>query len=306
MNFTSNECVEVYDRLEMATVSLGRAAGVEGDDLSKYFVPLCQQREYPGDLSRAVHPGQVSEAAIMGQFAQSLQNSGRMHKPVGFSVSSVPAFMAMGIIAEQSEGKRDSLYSTYKDGRSDERAIELSERLSSGLGKKNGISLRKYARGLIDASRFLAERNGRALINSVVESAPADCPPAMDEINSVIDELLLIYGLGPALARDLLKECGCVWLAKPDVHLIEVLRRVKGMGLSRDARHYMTEPGARELCDTVFEFAQKAASGKGDESITPYKIDKMIWLLCTEDFYLCSGAARPDKHDLVSGLLVSS
>ena len=329
MAMSPNQCVELYCRLEGAVVALAKAGADKAErengecvlariipaDLNDYYIPLCQQGMGGDCLDSAVGSRDISERLIMWQFARSLQNSGRMASSVGFKDEYLEQFEDLGIIAEQSNGDKGCLYNRARDGKgNDELVSKLSVKLGKVLGKEDGFSLRKYARGLIEATAFLAERDGRSLVNGAVKRSTTDRPESLEEINGVVKEIMTIHGLGPALARDFLKECGCIWLAKPDIHIIEVFRRIKLIDSSKAAGYYMKEKGARELCDAVLTFAREAANGKGDDSITPYKIDKMVWLLCTGNFYLTKrvgpdgkslGNVKPlDRHDMVYSLFL--
>lgn len=296
MDFSNEECAEIFDQLEKATKSLAKVAGIGEEELEAYYVPLCQRGRGEDDRDSSANPRAISEHDAMWQFARSLQNSGRMSGAIGFSDDYLQQFEELGIIAEQSNGDEGCLFRKLQEGNTDEG--RLSEELSAVLGKKDGYSLRKYARGLIDAASFLAKCDGLSSINAAIVLGADNPPRSLQDINQVIEKVMKIYGLGPALARDFLKECGCIWLAKPDVHIIGVLQYADQMGLGKDAGYFMREKGAEELCDAVFKFsvmATKGREGKGDPDtpdkdklapVTPYKVDKMIWLLCTGNFYL--------------------
>ncbi len=82
-----------------------------------------------------------------------------------------------------------------------------------------------------------------------------------------------ISGIGFVLACDLLKELGFTNYPKPDVHMIEVF---SGIGLSDE------EP------DIVFAAITRMANDVHtvDSSVTPYKVDKVFWLICSGRYYL--------------------
>jgi len=84
-----------------------------------------------------------------------------------------------------------------------------------------------------------------------------------------------VDGFGFALACDFLKELGFVQYCKPDVHMIDVFH---GLGLCEKDSF------------SVFECLTKTARAAG---ITPYKLDKTIWLICTGKFYLDEGHGKP-------------
>ena len=76
-----------------------------------------------------------------------------------------------------------------------------------------------------------------------------------------------IRGVGFALACNFLKELGYLNYPKPDVHMIDIC---VGLGISDK------EPAS------VFEAIVKIAE---DNGVTPYRVDKVFWLICSGRFY---------------------
>ena len=66
----------------------------------------------------------------------------------------------------------------------------------------------------------------------------------------------------------------------------------------------LTLDRAVEFCEQMFEFAKAVRKEKKDESITPYRIDKMIWLLCTGNFYLEKDKKPKISRDMLVGALL--
>ena len=97
-----------------------------------------------------------------------------------------------------------------------------------------------------------------------------------------------IKGIGFALACNALKELGYLDYVKPDVHLIDICDVLNIS--SRD-------PIA------VFDAMQIIAS---DNSITPYKLDKVLWLVCSGNFYKDGVKVNGRKEELISKLSESS
>mgnify|MGYP000910513740 FL=1 len=95
-----------------------------------------------------------------------------------------------------------------------------------------------------------------------------------------------ISGIGFSLACDCLKELGYVNYPKPDVHLIDVF---SGLGLSERNPISVFEAIVR-MSDDCKEI---------DESITPYKIDKIIWLICSGRFYQDDITIGRHKDDFI-------
>lgn len=76
-----------------------------------------------------------------------------------------------------------------------------------------------------------------------------------------------IRGVGFALACNFLKELGYLEYPKPDVHIKDVCYE---LGLSDDDQF------------SVFESIVKIAD---DNEVSPYKVDKIFWLICSGNYY---------------------
>lgn len=96
-----------------------------------------------------------------------------------------------------------------------------------------------------------------------------------------------ISGMGFALACDCLKELGYTSYPKPDVHLIQVF---VGAGLSSNETISVFEAIVRmaEDCKEI------------DPEVTPYKIDKVIWLICSGRFYLDDISIGRHKEEFIN------
>lgn len=87
-----------------------------------------------------------------------------------------------------------------------------------------------------------------------------------------------ISGIGFALACDLLKELGFTEYPKPDVHLMDVFSALR---LSDNEQI------------SNFEAIVKMAR---DNNVTPYKVDKVFWLICSGRFYLEEKEIKVGQH----------
>ena len=94
-----------------------------------------------------------------------------------------------------------------------------------------------------------------------------------------------IKGIGFALACDFLKELGYVDYVKPDIHLIDICYKA---GLCEDRNEIK-----------VFETMVKIA----DEcKITPYKLDKIFWLICSGNYYIDKINIKGHKDEFIKYL----
>ena len=85
------------------------------------------------------------------------------------------------------------------------------------------------------------------------------------EKEELIERIEKIPGFGPALTRDFLKEAGRVDMIKPDVHIETVFKDVFNVSNPEDI-----DKKAKEVADAI--------------GWTVYKLDKVIYLICTRNY----------------------
>ncbi len=96
-----------------------------------------------------------------------------------------------------------------------------------------------------------------------------------------------ISGIGFALACDMLKELGYLNYPKPDVHIIDIFVQLNL---------------ADENPISVFEAVVKMAADCTvyNNSVTPYKIDKILWLISSGKFYLDGITIGRNKENFIA------
>jgi len=123
----------------------------------------------------------------------------------------------------------------------------------------------RFSKGTMSIARFLSQyqtaEDFHAFVNQFTSNQlMADTLPRIIQDN--------IHGYGYALACDVLKELGYTQYSKPDTHLVEVFQSI---GLTNG-----------DIRSTV-QMVQTIAEANG---ITPYRLDKIIWLICSGRYYL--------------------
>lgn len=123
---------------------------------------------------------------------------------------------------------------------------------------------RQWANSVIDSAKFVSQFRTLDDFKSFVE---------FFNINEATRAALPLYiaerirGIGFALACDSLKELGYLEYPKPDVHINDICE-----GLDFCDRDNLS------VFDTVVAIARACNE-------TPYKVDKVFWLLCSGNFY---------------------
>lgn len=98
-----------------------------------------------------------------------------------------------------------------------------------------------------------------------------------------------IKGIGFALACDALKELGFVEYPKPDVHMLDVF---SALG--------MCERNEIAVFETIVKISEKCR--ETDKSVTPYKVDKIIWLICSGNYYYHNIEVKSMKKEFIESL----
>lgn len=137
----------------------------------------------------------------------------------------------------------------------------------------------KYSKAVLSACKFISQFKDVDDFDHFVNLF------SYNESTSAALPMLLskeIYGLGFALGCDFLKELGYNQYPKPDIHLIDVFSE---LGLS-DRNEYNCYKAIIKMSKIVKE--------------TPYKVDKVFWLICSGNFYLDEIKIGGRKKDFIN------
>lgn len=264
---------ELYEKLLELLDSKAAAASIDKTELQDYFTP----------------EGVLLKQNYLERLASSLQNSGMMHNSIRFNESRERRELIKSALCDF-DGKAaldkfnnaEELYNALTDvGRLDaglQKQIN-NDTKAEARAKKKGMhytpkkhlptNWQKYANGLFDGLKFLYNEKGIELIDGLCKD-----PTSENELKSKLKTLggieKRIHGLGFALCCDWIKECGARWLAKPDVHIKVVAS-------------YAAQNEELLSDQKTIEFMYSWATEAGT---TAYELDKVIWLICTGNFYL--------------------
>ncbi len=163
----------------------------------------------------------------------------------------------------------DFNYNKIKDLNETELFTMFKERIEIKNAESKLNSWLKWSKSVIDSAKFISRfrdvdefREFMKLFNNNYQTR-------------VALPLLIanrIRGIGFALACDFLKELGYLEYAKPDTHIIKVFSEL-GFSSEDDLDVFDSIVLMAEACKAI------------DPSVTPYKIDKIIWLICSGYFY---------------------
>ena len=249
--------------------------------LSRYYIPQMQREKARNEkeLERALTKSiELSPKELMIQFARSLQNSGQMINSIKFddrrkTIGEIICDFNPEKLLNEYESA-DALYSKIYTKYYDQGWTRAKDERKKK--ERHPTNLRKYAEGLYSAAKFLLKKNNVRRINDAITFSYQG--PWDSEKDSRV--------------TDFLKECGCLYLAKPDTHLNKVVDKLIVLPTETDHDKQLK---ASSTTRAVANFtASLQENGGSYAEVTPYKIDKMIWLICTGNFYL---EGKSEEHE---------
>ena len=137
----------------------------------------------------------------------------------------------------------------------------------------------KWCKSAVDSAKFVSEFNDFQAVNDFVCSFNADPKKLPIQIADKI------HGIGFALACDALKELGYTQYCKPDVHIKELLSAL-----------HICQTDDYEVFDTVVEMA------RAYDDMSPQQIDRMLWLICSGNFFLDNQQVSGKKQEFIDHL----
>lgn len=152
----------------------------------------------------------------------------------------------------------------------------------SKLENKDKI-MKRYADSLIYCAEYVDSfKNKQELLDDLKSHYPnKDCYKSL--IKYFREKIKV--GFSVALACDFLKEFDMAFhdLPKPDIHIKDTLSAFYG----NDKRFYSGEKGLYKCIEKMQELTEEINQKlPGDQKITVYQLDRMIWLICSGNFFL--------------------
>lgn len=262
---------EYYDVLFNKLYSdLQNVADVMGvKDLKAYFKP---------------HGG-VRSHEIFRSFAIALQGSTTMQSKIKMNDEEGENYkIVRDVLFDFDVYKSADTYSTWEDiykaildaGIKDEKPKEDKD-----------TPWQKYSKGLFDGiTLFYKKVDGRHGVDRIRSLVYVDvCELDDDEMGMIIDTIKAISkkirGMGFALTCEWLKECGCTYIAKPEAFLKKTIEYIVDPECERTVKD-------EEVLKEVFKWVKTTNAKRKKDKVTAYQIDRIIYLLCTGDFYLDS------------------
>lgn len=310
---------------------LEELAEYQGVDINKYYTPPTPQ-QIRNDLAKkniSVAKNDNSDfdiPALFYLFCGHLSDRQFMGNVIKFYNDNSDTQKIMGEVLFGYDPKKTiDHYNSY-----DALKLEIKRRYPNKI--KNEEKWNEYLNGIYQCAHFMVEGKlgGTTLNFNVLLKEPKNS----DELKIYLYTLRCIKnnlpGVGVAVCYNWLKECGAVWLAKPDLHIKRVVAALIGQekgeinsdednadkiiseyrkqnigamrfpsicGINKNSKLDIDE----YVAVYMWEWAKEIREAKidGDKKCTAYKLDRILYLYCTNGrFYL------DDKYNISEGNLL--
>lgn len=240
---------DIYDKPYEYLKSISCEQGITEDELKKYF------RGDSIDVN--------SLKGLFERFMRSAQNTQRMPNTIKLDErkDKIIEILHNYDLEWISKQKTEVLFDMFRK--------EFKVQLKNENIKNN--SWYKFSNSIIDSAKFILRFKDIAEFKEFVEQFNGNTQTRM-ALALLISKR--IKGFGFPLACDVLKELGYFDYVKPDTHIIAFCRQ---LGLCESDNELDVFETMVAITNDVKEI---------DSTMTPYKLDKMIWLICSGRYYL--------------------
>ena len=171
-------------------------------------------------------------------------------------------------------------YQRIKDISAEDLYQTLRQEFNAGGVDNNYNSWHKWSKSVVDSAKFISDFSD---VDDFVEFVNRFDYNVSTRIALPLLISKKISGIGFALACDMLKELGFTNYPKPDVHMMDVF---SALGLSEN------EPVS--TFEAIVRMSDKCKAV--DKEVSPYKVDKVFWLICSGRFYLEKPEINIGRH----------
>lgn len=263
-------CTDFYKKSYAYLLDAAKRHDISENELEKYFTPA--NEDYLKWLRDIFHIKFVNAddiRFIYFSLLNSLQDSA--YRNYVKLPEQCPAFVRVLFgfqpkhTAEYYENSEDLFKAADKDG-------------GFGINEKNRDEWKKFFRGVLDGANFLKDYKDREALQKMLNGKTTTKNDLDKKLAMVGHVEKKVFFMGDALGANFLREIGLVDLGKPDVHIKGVLKAVFPT-ISKASAENIPAKLIHQKLDEISK-----ATG-----VTAYQVDRIIWLICTENFYLHRG-----------------
>lgn len=248
--------VNQYKKIEKIFTCLCEAADIDNKDI--YFKP------------ERLWDSQHNKNYLYYRLCYSIQNTGHMRNSIKMGEGKNGTIIA-GVLCDFDHEK---VLETYSCGNEIYEALKNKGITDNGKGDKTKTNWEKFCEGAFSGAQWLVA-GGRETVEKLVSNAEVMQEVSEEYVKKLVEISKQIPYMGLSLVCDWLKECGCIWLVKPDVHIRNVYAHFAGKE---------DNVSEQEVIKEMYKWSLQLR--EYDKKMTAYKLDRMIWLICTGNFFI--------------------
>ena len=265
---------EFYVETKTTLEAMAKLKNISKSELEKYYSHTDRYLDFYSDLS-----------GISRVFAQML-----FHAQNATMISNIVKFEAnYRFLKKLTFGFDSKAFLAHYSGTNAAADIVNDLRAKNGVGlvwnsdkskNKDEIATR-FANTMLECATYLTKFNNNNEVLADLSSHNGSYKELISYFRSNIKS-----GFSVALTCDFLKEYDPIFdLPKPDVHIKDVMIAKNG----RKEKYYNSEKRESELVGEVIAMVDdinRELAERGEASITVYQLDRMLWLISSEKFFL--------------------
>lgn len=269
------DAIEFYELTKSTLECMAQKRNISTTELAKYYKLTDKYMVFYNDPDLNEIQKVFAQMAFHAQNATMISNIVKFKENYDFLKRITKNFSPKEFLTKfekftEDEEKIDAIVEELKDTLKWE---------SSKTKNENKSIVRRYAHTLFDCANYLKEFNGHRQVLKDLKNK---------NNNDVIKcfRKKIKHGFSVALTCDFLKEFDeeFNYLPKPDIHIMDVMRTIN----NKQAK-YSTDKSKMELIKEIQDLTEEINKGlKNEDEITVYQLDRMIWLVCTDSFFLHS------------------
>lgn len=219
-----------------------------------------------------------AQMAFHAQNATLISNIVNFESNINFLKRALCDFKPEKFLTEY-EGKVKSVVEALRYAANNPEGLKWNDKKNKTARKDSLIT--GYAQALIECARYLFGCRDREAVLNKLKSNYKDDTDYENLIKAFHEQIPHRYSI--ALTCDFLKEFDeeFSFLCKPDVHIKDTLCVL----LNKEENYYRTAKREFECIGEMQELVKLINAGEA-KKITVYRLDRMIWLICSEKFFL--------------------
>lgn len=246
------------------------------------------------DLHRDSINSVFAQMAFHAQNATLISNIVNFENNIVFLKKVLCGFDPNKFLTEYKENVKSVVEALRYDAANNPEGLKWNDKKNKTARKDSIIT--GYAQALIECAKYLSDFSDRGAVLNQLKSNYKDETDYKNLIEAFHKQIPHRFSI--ALTCDFLKEFDeeFSFLCKPDVHIKDTLCVL----LNKEENYYRTAKREYECIGEMQELVKFINEGE-EKEITVYQLDRMIWLICSEKFFLDD--VKPTKSEYLNEIV---